>query len=129
LDKENDRARILKIDTKTGQTRVVATGLRNPVGMALEPQTDELWAVVNERDELGSDLVPDYLTSVKEGAFYGWPFSYWGQHIDNRVTHKDQTSWLRQSFPTTPSATMSPRSDWHSLRELCCPSDRRAAHS
>jgi glucose/arabinose dehydrogenase len=95
LDKENDRARILKIDTKTGQTRVVATGLRNPVGMALEPQTDELWAVVNERDELGSDLVPDYLTSVKEGAFYGWPFSYWGQHIDNRVTHKDQTSWLR----------------------------------
>jgi glucose/arabinose dehydrogenase len=85
LDKENDRARILEIDAKTGQTRVLATGLRNPVGMALEPQTGELWAVVNERDELGSDLVPDYLTSVKDGAFYGWPFSYWGQHVDNRV--------------------------------------------
>ena len=85
LDKENDRARILEIDAKTGQTRVVATGLRNPVGMALEQQSGELWAVVNERDELGSDLVPDYLTSVKDGAFYGWPFSYWGQHLDGRV--------------------------------------------
>ena len=85
LDKESDRARILEIDVKTGQTHVVATGLRNPVGMALEPQTGELWVVVNERDELGSDLVPDYLTSVKEGAFYGWLFSYWGQHLDGRV--------------------------------------------
>jgi glucose/arabinose dehydrogenase len=85
LDKENDRARILEIDTKTGQSQVVATGLRNPVGMAFELQTGALWAVVNERDELGSDLVPDYLTQVKDGAFYGWPFSYWGQHVDDRV--------------------------------------------
>lgn len=85
LDKENDRARILEIDAKTGQSRVVASGLRNPVGMALEPQTGMLWVVVNERDELGSDLVPDYVTSVKDGAFYGWPFSYWGQHVDDRV--------------------------------------------
>ena len=62
-----------------------ATGLRNPNGMAWEPQTGALWTVVNERDELGNDLVPDYLTSVKEGAFYGWPYSYYGQHVDARV--------------------------------------------
>jgi glucose/arabinose dehydrogenase len=90
LDKENDRARILEINAKNGESRVIATGLRNPVGMALEPQTGKLWAVVNERDELGSDLVPDYLTSVVEGAFYGWPFSYWGRHVDNRVTPQSQ---------------------------------------
>jgi glucose/arabinose dehydrogenase len=85
LDKEERRAAILEIDRATGTTRVFASGLRNPVGMAFEPQTNVLWAVVNERDELGSDLVPDYLTSVKEGAFYGWPWSYWGQHVDTRV--------------------------------------------
>ena len=85
LEWEKDRAQILEIDAATGEGRSFATGLRNPVGMAFEPQTGVLWVVVNERDELGSDLVPDYLTSVKEGAFYGWPFSYWGQHIDPRV--------------------------------------------
>jgi glucose/arabinose dehydrogenase len=85
LDWEKDRARILEIDTATGEARAFATGLRNPVGLAFEPETSVLWAVVNERDELGSDLVPDYLTSVKDGAFYGWPFSYWGQHVDQRV--------------------------------------------
>ena len=62
-----------------------ASGLRNPNGMGWQPQTGALWTVVNERDELGSDLVPDYLTSVKDGAFYGWPYSYWGQHVDDRV--------------------------------------------
>jgi glucose/arabinose dehydrogenase len=85
LDAEKMRANILEVDLKSGQLRVFASGLRNPVGMGWEPQTGQLWAVVNERDELGSDLVPDYLTSVKEGAFYGWPFSYWGQHVDDRV--------------------------------------------
>jgi glucose/arabinose dehydrogenase len=85
LDKEDRRAAILEIDRATGESRVFASGLRNPVGMSLEPRTGELWAVVNERDELGSDLVPDYLTSVKDGAFYGWPFSYYGQHVDTRV--------------------------------------------
>jgi glucose/arabinose dehydrogenase len=85
LDKEQDRACILEIDPATGSSRVFASGLRNPVGMDWEPQSDVLWTVVNERDELGSDLVPDYLTSVKEGGFYGWPFSYWGQHVDDRV--------------------------------------------
>ena len=82
---EKDRARIVAIDPATGEARPFATGLRNPVGLAFEPQTGVLWAVVNERDELGSDLVPDYLTSVRDGAFYGWPFSYWGQHVDDRV--------------------------------------------
>jgi glucose/arabinose dehydrogenase len=85
LDKEDRRAAILEIERATGKTRVFASGLRNPNGMAWQPQTGALWTVVNERDELGSDLVPDYLTSVKDGGFYGWPFSYWGQHLDSRV--------------------------------------------
>ncbi|MEJ0075693.1 MAG: sorbosone dehydrogenase family protein [Alphaproteobacteria bacterium] len=83
LDKEEGRAAIHEIDLKTGQQRIFAGGLRNANGMAW--QGDTLWAVVNERDELGSDLVPDYLTSVKDGGFYGWPFSYYGQHVDTRV--------------------------------------------
>jgi glucose/arabinose dehydrogenase len=85
LDLEEGRAQIVEIDVDTGTTRSFATGLRNPVGMAFEPDTGALWVVVNERDELGSDLVPDYLTEVKDGAFYGWPFSYWGQHVDARA--------------------------------------------
>ncbi|WKW51040.1 sorbosone dehydrogenase family protein [Rhodomicrobium lacus] len=85
MELEKDRARIWEVDVATGQHRVFASGIRNPVGMAIEPQTGVLWAAVNERDELGSDLPPDYLTSVKEGGFYGWPYSYWGQHVDVRV--------------------------------------------
>jgi glucose/arabinose dehydrogenase len=85
LDKELNRAAILEIDRNTGKWRVFASGLRNPNGMGWEPQTGALWTVVNERDELGSDLVPDYLTSVKDGEFYGWPYSYYGQHVDTRV--------------------------------------------
>jgi glucose/arabinose dehydrogenase len=85
LDKEENRAAILEIDRASGRWRVFASGLRNPNGMGWEPQTGALWTVANERDELGSDLVPDYLTSVKDGAFYGWPYSYYGQHVDARV--------------------------------------------
>ena len=85
LDKETDRARILEIDAKSGATRTFASGLRNPNGIGWEPTTHTLWTVVNERDELGDDLVPDYLTSVKDGGFYGWPYSYFGQHLDPRV--------------------------------------------
>jgi len=85
LDVEANRAAIHEVDVKTGASRVYASGLRNPVGLAWEPTTKALWAVVNERDELGNDLVPDYLTSVKEGAFYGWPWSYYGAHVDTRV--------------------------------------------
>ncbi len=85
IDKEENRAAILKIDAATGATQVYASGLRNPVGMDWQPGTETLWTAVNERDELGDDLVPDYMTSVKEGAFYGWPYSYYGQNVDERV--------------------------------------------
>jgi glucose/arabinose dehydrogenase len=84
-DKEEGRAAILEVDTRNGSQRIFASGLRNPNGLAWEPASGALWTVVNERDELGSDLVPDYLTSVKDGAFYGWPYSYYGQHVDERV--------------------------------------------
>jgi glucose/arabinose dehydrogenase len=82
---EAERAAIWEVDVKTGTHRIFASGLRNPNGMAWEPQSGALWTVVNERDELGNDLVPDYLTSVRDGAFYGWPYSYYGQHVDVRV--------------------------------------------
>jgi glucose/arabinose dehydrogenase len=84
IDKEVERACILEIDPAAGTRRVFASGLRNPVGLAWEPSTKMLWVAVNERDELGSDLVPDYITSVREGAFYGWPYSYYGPNIDKR---------------------------------------------
>jgi glucose/arabinose dehydrogenase len=85
IQAEYERASIWEIDRNTGAHRLYATGLRNPNGLQFEPQTHVLWAVINERDELGPDLVPDYLTSVKDGAFYGWPYSYYGQHLDPRV--------------------------------------------
>jgi glucose/arabinose dehydrogenase len=85
MQAEDGRAAIWEIDPVSGTKRLFATGLRNPNGMAWEPLTGALWTVVNERDELGSDLVPDYLTAVRDGAFYGWPYSYWGQHVDERV--------------------------------------------
>ena len=85
LDQEEGRAAIWEVDRATGNHRIFASGIRNPNGLAWEPQTGALWTAVNERDEIGSDLVPDYITSVKDGGFYGWPFSYYGQHIDVRV--------------------------------------------
>ncbi|OGN49179.1 MAG: sorbosone dehydrogenase [Caulobacterales bacterium RIFOXYB1_FULL_67_16] len=85
MDVEQDRAVIWAIDRQTGAHRTFVTGIRNPTALAIEPTTAALWAVVNERDELGPQLVPDYLTSVREGAFYGWPYSYWGQNTDPRV--------------------------------------------
>jgi glucose/arabinose dehydrogenase len=86
LDNEINRAAILQVEVTTGHTRVFASGLRNPNGLAWQPQSGALWTAVNERDELGSDLVPDYMTAVQEGGFYGWPYSYYGQHVDLRVT-------------------------------------------
>ena len=83
---EAQRAAIWEVDAYSGLHRVFASGLRNPVGLSWEPHSGALWTVVNERDELGSDLVPDYLTSVRAGGFYGWPYSYYGQHVDERVT-------------------------------------------
>lgn len=82
---EEGRAAIWEVDPKSGAHRIFASGLRNPNGLAWEPVGGALWTVVNERDELGSDLVPDYLTAVRDGAFYGWPYSYYGQHVDQRV--------------------------------------------
>lgn len=86
---EKDRAAILEIDIASGATRVFASGLRNPNGLDFEPKTGALWTAVNERDELGNDLVPDYMTSVTDGGFYGWPYSYFGKNVDTRVTPQD----------------------------------------
>jgi glucose/arabinose dehydrogenase len=85
LEAEQNRAAIWEVDRATGRWRIFASGLRNPNGLTFEPESGALWAVVNERDELGPDLVPDYMTSVKDGGFYGWPYSYYGQHVDPRV--------------------------------------------
>jgi glucose/arabinose dehydrogenase len=86
---EVDRARIWQVGAQTGMHRPYATGVRNPTALAIQPGTGALWAVVNERDEIGPDLVPDYLTAVREGGFYGWPWSYWGQHVDTRAQPQD----------------------------------------
>jgi glucose/arabinose dehydrogenase len=85
MEVETNRAGVLEVDRASGKWRVFASGLRNPNGPAWQPQSGALWVVVNERDELGNDLVPDYMTSVKDGGFYGWPYSYYGQHVDARV--------------------------------------------
>jgi len=85
MEVEIDRAMIWQIDAATGAHKPYATGVRNPTALTIEPETGQLWAVANERDELGPDLVPDYLTSIREGAFYGWPYSYWGQNVDTRA--------------------------------------------
>ncbi|MEO8671693.1 MAG: sorbosone dehydrogenase family protein [Tahibacter sp.] len=85
IDREQGRAAIVEIDLASGNQRSYATGLRNPNGLAWQSETGQLWTVVNERDELGSDLVPDYMSSVRDGGFYGWPYSYYGSHVDTRV--------------------------------------------
>jgi glucose/arabinose dehydrogenase len=85
MEAERERAAIWEVDIKTGAHRIYASGTRNPTGLQFEPETGKLWAIANERDEIGPDLVPDYLTSVQDGGFYGWPYSYYGQHLDPRV--------------------------------------------
>ncbi|KAB7771797.1 PQQ-dependent sugar dehydrogenase [Xanthomonas maliensis] len=89
MEAEVDRAQVWQVDAATGAHKVYATGLRNPTALAIQPGSGVLWSVVNERDEIGPNLVPDYLTSVREGGFYGWPYSYWGQHVDTRVMPQD----------------------------------------
>jgi glucose/arabinose dehydrogenase len=96
---EQGRAAIWEVDVASGAHRVYASGLRNPVGMAWEASTATLWTVVNERDELGSDLVPDYLTSVRDGGFYGWPYSYFGHHVDTRVEPAQPALVVRAIMP------------------------------
>ena len=85
MEAETGRAAVWEVDVKTGAHRIFASGLRNPNGLGWEPRSGALWTVVNERDEIGSDLVPDYMTSLTDGGFYGWPYSYYGQHVDTRV--------------------------------------------
>lgn len=89
MEAEVDRAMVWQINAETGAYKPYATGLRNPTALAIQPGSGKLWTVVNERDELGPNLVPDYLTSVQEGGFYGWPYSYWGQNVDTRVRPQD----------------------------------------
>jgi glucose/arabinose dehydrogenase len=86
IEAEANRAAVLEVDRASGQWRVFASGIRNPNGPSWQPQSGALWVTVNERDELGNNLVPDYMTSVKDGGFYGWPYSYYGQHVDDRVS-------------------------------------------
>ena len=99
MENEVNRAAILEIDRVSGKMRIFASGLRNPNGLAWEPTSGALWTTVNERDELGSDLVPDYMTSVKDGAFYGWPYSYYGQHVDIRVKPPSPSPMATKALP------------------------------
>ncbi len=99
LEHEQGRAAIWQIDPASGRHRLFATGLRNPNGLAWQPDSGALWTAVNERDEIGSDLVPDYITSVKDGAFYGWPYSYYGQHLDARVSPPNPQQVARAVAP------------------------------
>ena len=99
MEVEEDRARIWEIDRASGAHRVYATGLRNPTALAINPQTNALWAVSNERDELGARLVPDYLTSIRPGGFYGCPYSYWGQNVDPRVHPQNPTMVAKAIAP------------------------------
>jgi glucose/arabinose dehydrogenase len=98
IDVEYGRAAVYEVDRLTGAKRIYASGIRNPTGVAFEPQTKKLWAIANERDEIGPDLVPDYLTSVTDGAFYGWPYSYYGQHVDIRV-HPQRPDMVAKAIP------------------------------
>jgi glucose/arabinose dehydrogenase len=102
IEQENGRAQIIEMNLDGSGKRIFAYGLRNPVGMGFAPGTKTLWTAVNERDELGDDLVPDYLTSVKEGGFYGWPYSYFGQHVDPRVPEKRPDLVAKAIVPDVP---------------------------
>lgn len=121
MDQEEGRAAIWEVDRATGKQRIFASGLRNPNGMAWEPQSGQLWTAVNERDEIGSDLVPDYITSVKDGAFYGWPFSYYGQHVDVRVTPQNPDLVAKAIAPDYAVGPHTASSAWHSPKAANCP--------
>ena len=129
MEAEVNRAAIWEVDRSTGRWRIFASGLRNPNGLAFEPETKALWTVVNERDELGPDLVPDYMTSVKDGGFYGWPYSYFGQHVDPRVGLSAPIWWKRPSPRITRSALTSRRWGSPSTRPTACRRNIAAARS
>ena len=116
---EVNRAAILEVDPQAGTLRVFASGLRNPNGLAWHPDTGDLWTTVNERDEIGSDLVPDYMTSVRDG-FYGWPYSYFGQHVDIRVKPQRPDLIERALVPDYALGAHTASSDSPSTRAGCC---------
>ena len=128
MEAEKNRAAIWEVDRATGRWRIFASGLRNPNGLTFEPESGDLWAVVNERDELGPDLVPDYMTSVKDGAFYGWPYSYFGQHVDPRV-QPQRPDLVAKRDRARLCAELPCRSAWDSLsmRPTACPENTAAA--
>ena len=129
-EKDSRRAAILEMNSDGSAMRVFAGGMRNPVGMDWEPTTNTLWTVVNERDMLGDELVPDYLTRVRDGAFYGWPYSYYGQNEDPRKKGQRPKIWSpKQSNPTTRSARTSRRWAWRSTAARVFPSAITAALS
>ncbi|EXF46285.1 L-sorbosone dehydrogenase [Pseudomonas sp. BAY1663] len=120
MEAEENRAAILEVDPRTRTLRLFASGLRNPNGLAWQPDSGALWTAVNERDEIGSDLVPDYMTSVQAGGFYGWPYSYYGQHVDVRVKPQRPELVARAIVRTMPWARTPPRSAWPSTKGHCC---------
>jgi glucose/arabinose dehydrogenase len=126
---EVGRAAIWALDPATGKARIFASGLRNPNGLDFEPVTGALWTAVNERDELGDDLVPDYMTSVKDGAFYGWPYSYWGGHVDSRVKPQRPDLVARAIARTMRWAATRPRWAWSSIAARACRRSTSAARS
>jgi glucose/arabinose dehydrogenase len=121
LPAEEDRAQIWEMDPRTGRHRSYATGLRNPNGLSFAPgPAPVLWTAVNERDALGSDLVPDYMASARDGGFYGWPFSYYGQHVDDRVKPQRPDLVARAVPPDYALGATPPRWDWLSPRTAVC---------
>jgi len=129
LDVEYRRAAVLEVDVAGAGSRIFASGIRNPTGLQWEPQTGTLWAIANERDEIGADLVPDYLTSVREGGFYGWPYSYYGQHLDRGRSSSVRTWWPGRSSPITRWGRTWPRWGCGSRRTTPCRPGTTAARS
>jgi glucose/arabinose dehydrogenase len=119
MEEEVDRAAVHEIDLATRGIRLFASGLRNPNGLSWNPESGELWVVVNERDEIGSDLVPDYMTSVRDGGFYGWPYSYFGQHVDERVEPQNPELVAKAIKPDYALGPIRARSASHSTKAIC----------
>jgi len=126
MEIEQGRAAIWEYDIASGKGRIYASGLRNPNGMDFEPQTKMLWTAVNERDEIGNDLVPDYMTSVKDGGFYGWPYSYYGQHIDDRVKPQKPDMVAKAIPPDYALGAHTASLAWRSTTLACCRNSRTA---
>ncbi len=126
MEAEVDRAMVWQVDASTGARKPYATGLRNHTALAIQPGTDQVWAVVNERDELGPDLPPDYLTSVREGGFYGWPYSYWGKNVDSRVRPQNPEKVAPLSLRTTAWVRTWRRWVWISPHRRWVPNSRKS---